>query len=376
MLAHAAAALPQWACPVIRDGTRRVASLARAQARCVGATAAFATGARPARLSPLCAPRAAVHGQITSVRGYSAATRVPGMPEAVPTNRIVRVEDARGAQHFAVLQLNDDGEVAHPVRASLLARNDTTRQWGTTGEVVDVRRVLPPLEPAAIYCIGLNYHAHAEETKQELPRFPVVFMKPPSAVCGAGDYIVVPDVALDPEEVDFEGELAVVIGRDCKDVSEVEALSYVLGYTIANDVSARRWQGKKGGGQWTRAKAFDTFCPLGPVLVPAGKFDPHSARITTLVNGEVMQDGNTKDMIFNVPQIIEFLSQGTTLQAGTVILTGTPAGVGYTRSPPAYLRPGDVVEVRIDGIGSLKNRVTTRAVQEIRSSNDEMRLSL
>lgn len=171
----------------------------------------------------------------------------------------------------------------------------------------------------------------------------MVFLKPTSSLVGAEDDIVIPDVALDPPEVDFEGELAVVIGRRCKDVTEDEALRYVLGYTIANDVSARRWQGKRGGGQWSRAKSFDTFTPLGPSVVGTGGINPQSLTITTRLNGQVMQQSNTSDMIFSVAQLIEFLSQGTTLEPGTVILTGTPEGVGFTRDPPVYMEPGDGV---------------------------------
>ena len=168
--------------------------------------------------------------------------------------------------------------------------------------------------------------------------------------------IVIPRVASDPPEVDYEAELAVVIGRECKDVPAERALEYVAGFTIANDVTARRWQGKRGGGQWVRSKSFDTFLPLGPFLVPRNEVDLKAGlRIRTWLNGDVVQDGSTADMIFDVPTLISFLSQGTTLLPGTVILTGTPAGVGYTRG--VYLQSGDTVRITIDGLGTLFNTV-------------------
>mmetsp|Transcript_140210 Transcript_140210/g.349476 ORF Transcript_140210/g.349476 Transcript_140210/m.349476 type:complete len:227 (-) Transcript_140210:195-875(-) len=211
--------------------------------------------------------------------------------------------------------------------------------------------------PTAIYCIGLNYKQHAKESNMKEPTLPVVFTKPPSSVIGPGEAIVIPAVCSD--EVDYEAELAVIIGKPCKNVSEAEALDYVQGYTVANDVSARNWQLKLGGGQWCRGKSFDTFCPLGPRLVPASDIpDPNDLEISCSVNGQVLQKSNTKDMIFSVRQIIAFLSQGTTLQPGTVILTGTPEGVGAARKPPVWLKPGDKVTVSIEKIGDLTNPVT------------------
>jgi len=163
---------------------------------------------------------------------------------------------------------------------------------------------------------------------------------------------------MEPPEVDYETELAVVIGRAAKDVDTAEALHYVLGYTAANDVSARRWQGKRGAGQWVRGKSFDTFCPLGPELVTPDELeDPQNLRLTCVLNGQVMQDANTSDMIFPVAELISYLSSGATLLPGTVILTGTPSGVGFTRKPPVFLMPGDTVEVSVEGIGTLRNPV-------------------
>jgi 2-keto-4-pentenoate hydratase/2-oxohepta-3-ene-1,7-dioic acid hydratase in catechol pathway len=227
-----------------------------------------------------------------------------------------------------------------------------------TGDRMRVKKLLAPLEPSAILCIGRNYHQHAQETSSPLPKYPLLFMKNPAALNNANDPIVLPASCLDPPQVDYEAELAVIIGKAAKNISASQALDYVLGYTAGNDVSARLWQKQQGGGQWVRGKSFDTFCPLGPVLVTSDEIpDPQSLRLQCILNGEVMQDGNTSDMIFSVAQLIEYLSSGMTLMPGTVILTGTPSGVGYVRQPPVFLKPGDVVEVKIEGIGSLVNPV-------------------
>lgn len=226
-----------------------------------------------------------------------------------------------------------------------------------TRQIAEVARRLAPVTPAAIFGIGLNYRRHAEETGARLPTHPVVFMKGPSAVQDPGAPIQLPR-HLPSEEVDYEGELAVVIGTVCKNVPRERALEHVRGYTCANDVSARDWQKRLGGGQWCRGKTFDTFAPLGPCLItPDELLDPNALTLRTLVNGEVRQASNTQDMIFDVPTLIAFLSGSTTLLPGTVILTGTPHGVGMAATPPRWLRPGDVVTVEIEGIGALTNPV-------------------
>ncbi len=226
-----------------------------------------------------------------------------------------------------------------------------------TTQPADIHKILAPLQPAAILCIGLNYRQHAAETKAPLPKFPVLFMKSPGAVQNPSDPIELPR-RLESTKVDYECELAVVIGKTCKNVSPENALDYVLGYTCGNDVSARDWQKDFGGSQWCRGKTFDTFCPLGPVLVTPDELpNPNALAIKTLLNGEVMQSGNTDDMIFDVPTLIAFLSGSTTLLPGTVILTGTPHGVGMARTPPVWLKAGDTVTVEIEGIGSLTNPV-------------------
>jgi 2-keto-4-pentenoate hydratase/2-oxohepta-3-ene-1,7-dioic acid hydratase in catechol pathway len=217
-----------------------------------------------------------------------------------------------------------------------------------------------------IFGIGRNYAAHAAEQGIEAPKRPMVFTKNIASVIGDGDEIVIPAIARDEafggNQTDFEAELAVVIGKDCKDVSRGDAMGYVLGFACANDVSARWWQKKGSGGQFCRGKGFDTFCPLGPRVVSVEELERNGHDVLDLgivcrVNGEVMQDARTSQMMFPVDVLIEELSKGTTLVAGTVILTGTPSGVGMAREPQVWLNDGDVVEVEIEGIGVLRNRV-------------------
>lgn len=211
--------------------------------------------------------------------------------------------------------------------------------------------------PAAILCIGLNYRKHAEEMKAKIPKFPVLFFKNPASLQDPDTPILLPR-KLVSTQVDFEGELAVVIGKTCRNATRENTLSHVLGYTIANDVSARDWQKEWGGSQWCRGKSFDTFAPMGPWIVTPDEIpDPNALRLTTRVNGEVLQNSSTADMIFDIPALIEFLSGDTTLEAGTIILTGTPEGVGLGRTPQRWLQPGDQVDVEIEKIGTLSNSV-------------------
>ena len=214
--------------------------------------------------------------------------------------------------------------------------------------------VLPP----AILAVGRNYADHAAELGASAPERIMLFMKNPASACGDGDAIVIPPICDDHgPQVDFEGELAVVIGRSCRDVPESGALAVVRGYAAANDVTARWWQKEGSGGQFCRGKSFDTFCPIGPV-VPAGRVpDPQALRVVTRLNGQVMQDAPTSLMLHPVARIIADLSRGMTLLEGTVILTGTPAGVGAGRSPKVFLKDGDTVEVSIEGVGSVRNPV-------------------
>jgi len=262
--------------------------------------------------------------------------------------KIIRHQTAPGIIEYAALRA--DG-------TALALRGDPFSGFEETGRAVTVGKLLAPINPAAILCIGLNYRQHAAETGAPLPKFPVLFMKMPGAVQNPGDPIQLPR-GLRSAKVDFEAELAVVIGKTCKNVKKGEALSYVLGYTAGNDVSARDWQKEGGGSQWCRGKTFDTFAPLGPCLVTRDEIpNPQSLRLQTIIGSETLQDCSTADMIFDVATLIEFLSGSTTLHPGTVILTGTPHGVGTARNPPRYLQPGETVTIRIDGIGDLSNPV-------------------
>jgi 2-keto-4-pentenoate hydratase/2-oxohepta-3-ene-1,7-dioic acid hydratase in catechol pathway len=267
--------------------------------------------------------------------------------------KIIRYEDRHGLIRFGVEQAGRMME----------AEGDPFGGLTPTARPVEITRLLVPVAPVAILCIGLNYRRHALETGAAIPSYPVLFTKGINTVLPAGDAIELP-VHLPSTEVDYECELAVIIGKRAKNVSRADALSYVLGYTCANDVSARDWQKEKGGTQWSRGKSFDTFCPMGPHLVTADEIaDPNQLRISTRVNDELMQDSRTSDMIFDVPALIEFLSGSTTLLPGTVILTGTPEGVGMARTPPRWLREGDKVAVEIESIGRLENTVIAERIR-------------
>ena len=230
------------------------------------------------------------------------------------------------------------------------------RPAGHTCSLSDVSRYLPPVEPPDIFALGLNYRTHSLETNTELPSEPVIFLKATSSLAANGDAIHLPVEA--PDEVDYEAELAVVIGRTARHVAESEALDHVFGYTCGNDVSARDCQLRRDR-QWARGKSFDTFCPLGPWIET--DLDPSNIHVRSRLNGEEMQNQSTADLEFNVPRIIAWLSRNFTLHPGTVILTGTPAGVGMARTPPVYLRPGDLIEIKIEGVGVLSNRVEAEA---------------
>jgi len=214
----------------------------------------------------------------------------------------------------------------------------------SSGDILNLEDVelLAPCQPSKIVCVGLNYTEHARELKMQLPAEPVLFIKPPSAMLGPGGQIIYPPSS---QQVDYEGELAVVMGKHCKNIPAEDAEKYILGYTCFNDVTARDLQRKDV--QWTRAKSFDTFAPFGPWIA---KIDPANAAIQTRVNGIVKQKSNTSDLIFGVPRLVEFISRVMALEPGDLIATGTPPGVGP-------LQKGDVVEVEIEGIGILRNSV-------------------
>ena len=239
-----------------------------------------------------------------------------------------------------------------------LLSGDIFGELERTGETAEVPQVLAPIVPPNIFCIGANYREHIREGagKVVVPEFPVVFMKGNHALLAPGVPIRIPACCAHEPQVDYEGELAVVIGKTSKSVSPDNALDCVLGYACANDVSARMWQARCK--QWVHGKSFDTFCPLGPVLVTADEIpDPQQLAIKTTLNGRVMQESSTAKMIWSVAEIISFVSRDTTLDPGTVILTGTPEGVGAARKPPVFLKPGDEVAVEIENIGRLVNPV-------------------
>ncbi len=259
--------------------------------------------------------------------------------------RLIRFEDGNGQVRT--------GEQVGTDEARLI-RGDVFGKHEMTDETARIRRLLAPVEPPNVIAIGLNYQRHAAESGAQLPDHPLVFFKLTTSVIAPGEPIILPADA--PDEVDYEAELAVVIGRKARKVSEADALRYVLGYTCANDVSARDCQISRDK-QWARAKGFDTFCPLGPCVVIDPALNPNALSIRARLNGRTMQDSNTADMIFSVPRLISYLSHQFTLLPGTVICTGTPEGVGCARKPPVYLKPGDCITIEIESIGELTNPV-------------------
>ncbi|XP_073765377.1 fumarylacetoacetate hydrolase domain-containing protein 2A isoform X8 [Danio rerio] len=219
----------------------------------------------------------------------------------------------------------------------------------------DIRLLSPVTNPEKVVCVGMNYKDHCLEQNAPIPKEPIIFSKFPCSITGPNDDIILPD---ESQEVDWEVELAFVIGRKGKHIKEEEALSYIAGFTVANDVSARDWQMKRNGKQWLLGKTFDTFCPLGPALVTTDSLkDVHKLGIRCFVNGATVQESNTNQMIFQTEKVVAWVSQFVTLYPGDVFLTGTPPGVGVFRNPPVFLKKGDVVECQIDEIGSIRNTV-------------------
>jgi 2-keto-4-pentenoate hydratase/2-oxohepta-3-ene-1,7-dioic acid hydratase in catechol pathway len=225
-----------------------------------------------------------------------------------------------------------------------------------TSQDAQIGKLLAPLVPVNILALGINYKKHGDETAMSYPEQPILFLKATSSIVGQEGPIVLP--ATGPDCVDYEAELAVIIGRKAKNIKPAEVMDYIMGYTCANDVSARDWQFDKQKGQWARGKSFDTFCPLGPWIVTKEEItDPNNLDIRAVLNGKIVQSSNTAQMIFNIREIVSNLSKSLTLLPGTVILTGTPEGVGFTRQPPLFLKEGDVVSVEIEKIGTLTNKV-------------------
>jgi len=247
--------------------------------------------------------------------------------------------------------------ILHPDGAAEPIDGDLFGAWKPTGKRLRVAKLLAPVQPPVILAIGLNFRAHAAETNQPIPDFPVLFMKSPWGTQNPGDPIIIP-TRLPSTKVDYEAELVAILGKTCKNATRENALDHVLGYTCGNDVTARDWQKSFGGNQWCRGKSFDTFAPLGPCIVTKDEIpDPQALTLRSSVNGELRQCASTSDHIFTVADLIVFLSGSTTLPAGTAIFTGTPSGAGFARTPPVYLAPGDSVTISIDGIGELTNPV-------------------
>ncbi len=263
--------------------------------------------------------------------------------------KIIRFESREGNVHYGEYDTKNPG-------SARIIKGDICGEYSLSEKRVEIKGLLAPVLAPTIFALGLNYGKHAEETGIDRPQIPIVFIKSVNALTGPGSPVVLPKAG--PDEVDYEAELAVVIGSTAKNVAKENAFQHILGYTCANDISARDWQMRKQKGQWTRGKSFDTFCPLGPWIVTKDELpDPDRLNIKSVLNGTVMQDSNTSDMLFDVAFIVSDLSRSVTLLPGTVILTGTPPGVGFARKPPVFLRPGDLVTVSVEGIGDLSNPV-------------------
>lgn len=270
--------------------------------------------------------------------------------------KICRFVSSNGEEFYGLYNPSQPDE-------AVVMEGDLYGEKRVTDRVEKIKRYLPPVEPVTIFALGMNYGKHALETGAKLPFIPVVFMKAITSAIGHRESILLP--AAGPEQVDYEGELAIVIGKKGKNIRPSDVYDYVLGYTCANDVSARDWQMDKARGQkgqWVRGKSFDTFCPMGPALVTKEDVpNPNGLRLKTFLNDRLVQETSTNDMIFKLEGIISDLSRSVTLLPGTVILTGTPEGVGYTRQPPLFLRDGDEVVVDIENIGRLSNAVRYEA---------------
>jgi len=261
--------------------------------------------------------------------------------------RIIRYEDPSGKIHFASQQGG----------SHLRIEGNPFDGFRVTSDAAQICRVLAPVAPAMIWCIGQNYRRHADEVGMGVTEYPVVFAKGPNTVQDPSEPIRIP-VGANRTQSGLAGKLVAGNGKKCKRRSPRQALDYLGGQHRRNDVSGRDWQLKMGGSQWCRGKSFDTFAPIGPCLAtPDSIGDPGKLHIQTVVNGQTMQDANTRDMIHDVPALIAFLSQSTTLLPGTLIFTGTPSGVGMAQVPPLWIKDGDEVSVTIEGIGTLTNRV-------------------
>ncbi|KAI1208994.1 uncharacterized protein F4807DRAFT_428377 [Annulohypoxylon truncatum] len=276
-------------------------------------------------------------------------------------NRLIRFLAKNGKTYYGDAILPEGVTDIAKTKKAKVIKGDIFGKHEVTDQVADVRLLLAPLaleDVKTVRCLGLNYALHAKEAGLPLPKYPVLFFKPVTSLSGPTDPIPVHPIAQEEEGLDYECELVVIIGKEARDVSEADALDYVLGYAIGNDVSHRDWQVARGGGQWSLGKGFDGWAPYGPGIVTSNLIkDPQTLKISTRLNGQTVQESNTADQIFNVRQTISFLSRGHTLLPGDLIWTGTPSGVGMGRTPKLWMKDGDVVEVELENVGVVTNKV-------------------
>lgn len=275
-------------------------------------------------------------------------------PGALKGDRVVDLAAAGlpAGPHGGLIEIARGGDAM--VERARKAMNEAKKTYALS----EVKIQAPIFRPSKVLAVGLNYIDHCKEAGLPVPPEPVLFTKFSTSVCGPYDDVFLPAVA--PKEVDYEVELGVVIGKTALNVSEKDALNYVMGYTVVNDVSARDQQFANAK-QWDRSKSFDSFCPYGPYIVTRDEVpDPHVLQVRTVLNGKEMQNSNTKNLIFNVNKIIAYASQSTTLLPGDLIPTGTPFGVGFSRKPPVFLKDGDVCECEVEKLGSIKNRIRAK----------------
>lgn len=277
----------------------------------------------------------------------NSSTRIGALVTRNSEDRVVDFSQAAPSLPTDMLTFLEGGQ------ATLAAAQTAVANASDSLPLAAVKLLAPIPRPSKIICIGLNYSDHAAETGQPIPKYPIVFSKYANTVIATGDSIVLPRVS---NEVDYEAELGFVIGKTARYVPAAQALDYVAGYMPINDVSARDYQTRIS--QWTMGKTFDTFAPMGPALVTSDEVpDAGKLKISLTINGEVLQDSNTDKLIFGIPQLVEALSEVMTLEPGDIVSTGTPPGVGMARNPKRYLRPGDVVNITIEGLGTLSNPV-------------------
>ncbi|KAI1806709.1 hypothetical protein F4811DRAFT_568513 [Daldinia bambusicola] len=276
-------------------------------------------------------------------------------------SRLVRFLAKNGKTYYGDAILPEGVTDIAKTKKARVIKGDIFGKHEVTDQIADVRLLLAPLaleDVKTVRCLGLNYALHAKEANLPIPKYPVLFYKPVTSLSGPTDPIPIHPIAQEELGLDYEVELVVIIGKEAKDVPESEALDHVLGYAVGNDVSHRDWQVARGGGQWSLGKGFDGWAPYGPGIATSNVIkDPQTLQISTRVNGQTVQESNTADQIFNVRKTIAFLSRGHTLLPGDLIWTGTPSGVGMGRKPQLWLKDGDVVEVELEGVGIVSNKV-------------------